>query len=313
MIKLKEDILLAPHTYYKIGGPARFFVDALTLQDMREALRFAVKMKLPYFVLGNGSNILISDKGFPGLVIKSSANNIAIDGSRVTVDAGVSMARAVAATVAAGLIGIEWAIGIPGALGGSVRGNAGCFGGEMKDTVRAVRVYDAAKDEERLMDAKDCKFQYRESIFKHHPELAILSAVLQLSTGGREASQKMIAEFAKKRADSQAIGSKSAGCIFKNILWDSRDIDKLHVLARFPELAVFLASPAIPAAYCIEAAGLKGRRAGDVEISQRHANYFVNLGKATADDVVRLIKITKQEVESKFGLKLQEEIQYIGF
>ncbi len=306
-------VTLAPYTYYKIGGPAKFFIDADRSEDLKQGIELAEEKGLPYVVFGSGSNILISDAGFPGVVIRLRSKQIDITGDRVVADAGVSMAELVAKTVAAGLSGIEWAVGIPGGVGGSVRGNAGCFGGEIKDAIINVCVYDAAADAKRTMTVAECEFGYRDSVFKRRPELIILSAEFQLAEGDSIASQERIRGYAAKRSATQAIGSQSAGCIFKNISWSRPGLDSQKLIERFPGFGRFIGWPGIPAAYCIEAAGLKGRRVGKVEISRRHANYFINLGGATAEEVVMLIGIAKDHVRRKFGLPLEEEIQYIGF
>lgn len=312
-MEIKEHISLAPYTVYKIGGPARYFGEAASAADILQGLDYAKAHGVPVLILGAGSNVLISDRGFSGLVIHIVNGDIKVQGSEVVADAGVSMARLVAIVAARGLTGIEWAIGIPGTVGGSVRGNAGCFGGEMKDVVDTVRVYDQSRGQEFILPADHAEFQYRDSVFKRHPEWIIISAAFALLSGDPARSQELIREYALKRSNTQAIGSKSAGCIFKNVSWGRKDIDKTKLLARFPDFQQFAAASTLPAAYLIDRAGLKGRRIGDIEISEKHANYFVNYGSGTAEEVVMLVAVAKEYVHRLFGISLEEEIQYVGF
>ncbi|MBI2507255.1 MAG: UDP-N-acetylmuramate dehydrogenase [Candidatus Niyogibacteria bacterium] len=276
--------------------------------------------------MGAGSNVLVSDKGFDGLVIKNRANSISVDfGSPQTklyaeaglaapklyAEAGAQMARVVAESVKAGLAGFEWAIGIPGTIGGSVRGNAGCFGSEMKDVIESVEVFDSEASKSYQLKAKSCEFGYRHSIFKHNPDLIILSTTLKLRAGDSKKSQSIIAEYAKKRALSQDIGQKCAGCIFKNVEWSRKDIHKSDLCMRFSELRQFSDKPNIPAAFLIDQLGLKGKQIGGAKISGRHANYFINIGGATAEDVLTLITIAKEKVQNHYGVFLETEIQLL--
>ena len=177
MSDLRHNIILAPYTVYKIGGPARFFAEVRNEREMKEALDFAAKNYATVFILGAGSNILVSDKGFDGLVIHMIGGGLRINGSAVTVDDGIMMPRLAIETAKAGLSGLEWGAGVPGTVGGAVRGNAGCFGGEIKDVVRLVELFDTLNAKRLTLNVSECEFDYRESIFKKHPEWIILSAV----------------------------------------------------------------------------------------------------------------------------------------
>lgn len=287
MVIIRENVPLAPYTYFKIGGPARFFTEAHNEEDLREALAFTHTHGVPFWILGGGSNVLIADEGLPGLVIRSMINDIGIDGEKITCGAGVAMARAVAASVERGLTGFEWAIGIPGTIGGSVRGNAGCFGGELKDVVESVEISDTKDTKHYTLNTKRCNFAYRESIFKHDPSLIILSATLKLKKGDPEESRKLIARYAKERAEKQDIGEQCAGCIFKNPL------------------------PEKPAGRLIDTAGCKGMRVGNAMVSEKHANYFINCGGASSEDVLALAEQVKKRVQEVHGVALQEEIQIL--
>lgn len=286
MVTIRENVPLASYTYFKIGGPARFFCEAKTEEDIRGAITSARRNNAPFWVLGGGSNVLIADEGLPGLVIHARLNGIEFMRSNlVRVGAGAPMARVVAESAEHGLSGFEWAIGIPGTIGGSVRGNAGCFGSEIKDVVESVGIFDTKNTKRYTLNAKRCNFAYRESIFKHDSSLIILSATLQLKKGDPEESKKLIAHYAKERAEKQDIGEQCAGCMFKN------------------------PSPEKPAGLLIDMAGCKGMRVGNAMVSEKHANYFINCGGATAEEVLALAKQVKKRVRDIHGIALHEEIQ----
>lgn len=312
MLQIQENVELAPHTVFKIGGPAGFFCQANSADELKEAIGWAKAKNTKFFILGAGSNVLVSDSGFDGLVIKNQANKIEVRGEMVEAEAGAQMARVVSESVKAGLTGFEWAIGIPGTIGGSVRGNAGCFGSETKDVVESVEVLDSLNARRYTLDAEKCNFSYRHSIFKENPNLIALSAVLKLEKGDPQKSQELIVQYSKKRLTSQDIGAKCAGCIFKNVEWARRDIDKAKLLKRFPELARFSGQKSIPSGFLIDYLGLKGFRIGQAQISQRHANYFINLGGASAEDVLTLISLAKEKVQNRYGTFLEEEIQRLN-
>lgn len=311
-MKIQENVPLAPYTIFKIGGSARFFIEVKNSNELIEALNFARTKNVPFFVLGAGSNILVNDKGFNGLVIRIFGGESKVRSQRLIVDAGVMMASAVSASAKAGFSGFEWGIGIPGTVGGSIRGNAGCFGGEMKDIVESIEIFNTLTAKRRAINPKQCKFAYRDSIFKKYPELIILSVKLKLKKGNPKEIRKKIIEYTRHRAKTQDIGAKCAGCIFKNVSWD-RIPDKKVLLDKFPEFRQFAMKENIPAGFLIDQLGLRGRRVGGAFISPKHANYFINDGTAKADDIVKLISLAKNIVGKNYGIKLEEEIQYVGF
>lgn len=311
-LDIKEHIPLAPYTIYKIGGSARFFVEVTTADDVAEALGFAAERGLPFVIIGAGSNMLVSDHGFDGVAIRMIGGSVRAEGERLACDAGVMMARAVLAAGKAGLSGFEWGIGVPGTIGGSVRGNAGCFGSEMKDVVENIEVFDASHNSKYIIQNSECHFAYRDSIFKKHPEWIILSAVLKLKKGDAVAIQQEVQRFSMERLAKQDIGTSSAGCIFKNIPWTRDDINREEVLGRFPDIGRSGTVSGISAGLLIDRAGLKGIRIGGAVISPKHANFFINEGTASAEDIRGLIKRAKDEVQKKFGILIEEEIQYVG-
>ncbi len=286
---IRSAVPIAPHTYFKIGGPARFFAVATSIDDVREAVAFAQAHALPFVVISGGSNVLVSDNGFPGLVIKMDLRRMFTELHTITAGAGVPMAQVVSESVKQGLAGIEWAIGIPGAVGGSVRGNAGCFGGDVASVLDSAYVLNTETGEVESMPASVCEFGYRDSVFKHHPEFIILEATFRLCSGEKEASQKLVKSYTLERVSKQDIGARCAGCIFKNPSTDT------------------------PAGKLIDQAGLKGYAIGGAQISERHANYFLNTHGATASDIAALAAHAQAVVKERFGIELEPEIQYIGF
>lgn len=313
MIEIKENIPLAPYTIYNIGGPAQFFANVRSAREIEEGITFARDRHIPFFMLGAGSNVLVSDAGYRGLVLRGSGGEIRVDGQLLICDAGVMMARAVFESARAGLTGLEWGIGIPGTIGGSLRGNAGCFGGEIKDVVERVEVFDTHEHATKFLRASQCNFSYRDSLFKKHPEWIILSASFRLARGDSALSHSAIKKISNERTEKQAIGAKSCGCIFKNVSWSRKDIDKKKLLTRFPELTQFRSVEHLPASFLIDSSGLKGRRVGGVHVSRRHANYFINDAGARGEHVLMLISLAKNIVRRKYGIQLEEEIQYVGF
>ena len=310
---MREHVDLKPYTYFKIGGQARYFIEVKHEEELKEALAFAKKKQVPYFVIGAASNILVADSGFPGLVIRMMLRDIVIDGTRVLAGAGVPNAVLVARTVAAGLSGFEWAIGIPGSVGGSVRGNAGCFSGEMKDIVEGVRFFNIKTGKFEEHNNAFCRFSYRESIFKSSPHFVITAVALGLRPGDTELVQRMVRHYTRERAGHQDIGVSSAGCIFKNASWPESEAARRRLISLVPQLMEFSSWPTIPAAFLIDHIGLKGKTIGKASISKKHANFVVNEGGARAEDIVMLIGFIKEYVHRKYDIHLEEEIQYVGF
>jgi len=259
-MNIQENVSLAQYTTFKIGGPAKYFFAAKNTKDLIKAVEFAQEKKLPYFILGGGSNLLVSDKGFARLVIAAENKQLTINNNKIIVDAGVKLSYLIRESIEVGLTGLEWAIGIPGTVGGAVKVNAACFGGNMSDLVKKVK---------KINDI-------------------ILSVELVLEKGDKKESRQLIKEYFKKRKDSQPLNYPSAGCIFKN------------PAGQF-------------AGKLIEECGLKGKQIGQAMISQKHANFIINLGNAHAKDVRKLIQLIKKSVNKDFKINLEEEIEYLGF
>lgn len=308
--RLKLNEPLAKHTNFRLGGPAKFFIEAKTQDELVQAVQLAKQNNVPYFIMGGGSNVLASDEGFDGLVIKMAMREFKIEGETVTADAGVMSAALARATAEAGLAGFEWAIGLPGTVGGAVRGNAGCFGGETKDAVKSVKVLKNGEVTE--MSNADLKFGYRDSAIKWDEDIVILSVQLVLSPGNPIELKQRMQDILAKRQNSQPQGASSAGCIFKNYeIADDADLQRIREKLDIPE--EMIQARRVSAGWIIDQAGLKGKQIGDAQISPEHGNFIVNLGNATASDIMQLISAAKMAVRDRFGIQLMEEVQYLGF
>jgi UDP-N-acetylmuramate dehydrogenase len=314
---VKEKEPLAPYTTYRIGGPADYFFAATTGDEAVRALQTAKKMNLPYFVLGGGSNVLVSDGGFRGLIIKMANRGVTVDGTKVKVEAGTPTAFVALQTTEAGLTGFEWAIGLPGTVGGAVRGNASMYGGETGRTVESVRcVRDGIVEE---LTQEQCGFAYRDSVFKRHPGCVILSAVLALeSSDDIEAGKERLKEILTKKKTQQPIEYPTAGCIFKN--WQPGTPEEIERVRHYLDLGSDEQIPLtqnghVPTGWIIDRAQLKGTKVGGVRIADKHANFFLNEGGGRADDVIGLIAVVKTRIRNLTHsvIQLQEEIEYLGF
>lgn len=308
-LKIQENVLLAPYTSFKIGGPARFFVLIKKPEEISQAFVWAKEKKLPVLILGGGSNVLISDEGWPGLVVKIAIAGFKVGKSKVSVGAGVTTSTVAREASKRGLKGMEWAVGIPGTFGGAIRGNAGAF---RFDTAQVIKTVEVWRDGKIIKLSKDdCGFSYRSSFFKSKfKNDIILSAELEMEQGNPEEVQAQIKYFLDHRDKSQPKQS-SAGCFFKNVaITDKAQILKqIGTDHRLPE--EFIKHKKIPAGWLVEQAGFKGAQVGQAQVSTIHGNFIVNLGGATAKDVLELVKKIKTEVKNKFGIDLEEEVQII--
>ncbi|OGZ57325.1 MAG: UDP-N-acetylenolpyruvoylglucosamine reductase [Candidatus Spechtbacteria bacterium RIFCSPHIGHO2_02_FULL_43_15b] len=312
ILDIQKNVPLSVYTTYKIGGSARFFCDAQNEQEIIEAFAFARRRGLPYFILGGGSNILVSDKGFDGLVIRVRNSGYKMEGEIIEAGVGMDLQNFVDIAIASGLQGIEWASGIPGTLGGAVRGNAGAFGGEMKDIVISIRFMDR-KGNIRVRNNEECKFGYRTSVFKQMPGLVIISATIQLKRGDRKKLLKFSGDTIALRASRHPLEFGSCGSVFKAA--ELKDINPRHFekYPRFKNLIKNDPFPVIPMACFLDEADLKNYRIGGAMVSDKHPNFFVNYDNASANDVVTLISLAKQRILHHFKIVAEEEVQYVGF
>ena len=314
---VKENVKLAKYTTYRIGGPARYFTDVASKEEAREAMEWAKKKKVSHFVLGGGSNVLISDKGYPGLVIFMRNRKIKFEPDHprpketqifAHVDAGVDLQEFVDKVLARGLEGLEWAAGIPGQVGGAICGNAGAFGGELKDAVESV---DAVTLEGKLetFTNKECKFSYRTSIFKEEPGMVIVSCTLRLKPGDKLELLRKAEELRQWRRTRHPLEYPNCGSIFKRVALE--DI-KVGLWERYPDMKNAVRHGQVATAYFIDKCGLKNMRIGGAEVSDKHPNFFVNrTGRASAEDVIMLAGAVRQRVLDKFGIFMEEEPHFL--
>lgn len=287
----KERVLLneplANHTTFKIGGPADLFYVAKTEEELVGAIGVVREVGVPYFILGGGSNVLAGDKGFKGMVIKCKMLNVKCkmfkEKALIIVGAGVPLSVVVDESLNNSLTGLEFAAGIPGTVGGAVRGNAGAWRKSIGDIVSRVRII-TEDGQIKWLEKKECDFDYRTSRFKKSEEI-IVEVELEMNKGDKQKIKEQVRENLEKRSSQPK--ESSAGCIFVNPKPSS-------------------------AGELIERCGLKGVKIRQAQISEKHANFIINFGGAKAEDVVTLIDLIKNKVKEKFNLDLKEEIVRIG-
>lgn len=306
---IKENIPLSEHTTFKIGGKARYFFEAKNKEDLIEAVKLAKKFKLPFFVLGGGSNILFSDKGFKGLVIKMKMHNMEINNDEIFAEAGVKMSDLIKLFQEKSFKGFEWAAGIPGTIGGAIFGNAQAFRERMSDIVKKVEALDIKTLKIKEFRNDQCRFETKSSIFKKNKNLIILSAVLKLENGNKKEINEIIKEHLDYRKKYHPVNFPSAGSVFIN---PNKKIKNKKIIKNYPKIEEFNNKGIIHVGYLIEECGLKGKKIGNAEISNKHGNFIVNLGGAKSKNVLDLIKLIKQKVKNNFGVSLKEEIQIIS-
>ncbi len=306
--EVKENISLSPFTTFKVGGAAKYFFIAENKTDLVLAIKKARGNNIPFFVLGGGSNTLISDQGYEGIVIKLKFSSLIFQDSVVEAEAGLNLKKLVKLTSERGFSGLEWAEGIPGSVGGAIYGNTGAFNVFMKDSIKQVEVLNIETLEIENFSVKQCQFSLKDSIFKKNSsKMIILSAIFKLQKGNKKEIVKKTKKYADYRKRNHPLEYPSAGCIFKNIDYNKIKNDL------FPELEKFKDNKFIPAGFLIEKAGLKGKKVGGAQVSEKHANFIINLGNAKSNDILNLVNLIKAEVKSKFGINIKEELQYVGF
>lgn len=288
----------------KIGGPAKYFFEAKKSKDLIAAVKTAKKKEIPIFVFGGGTKLLVSDKGFNGLAIKIKNSKFRIQKNRITSEAGVSLSQLVAASIKHGLAGLEWAIKIPGTIGGAIHGNSGAFGSSTSKIVKSVTTLNPDTLKIKKYSSKQCRFNYRESIFKKNNDI-IISAELRLEEGDVKKSFEMMKEYLKRRKE-RIPTHPSSGSIFKNIKFE--DLNK-KIRKLIPEEKI--KGGMVPAGYLIEECGLKGKKSDGAKISEKQANIIVNFRHAKEKNVSELINLAKKKVKKKFGVNLKEEIIYV--
>ena len=285
--KIQKDEPMKKHTTFRIGGPADYFIMPSNEKELAEAVRVCRKFLIPIYIVGNGSNLLVGDKGFRGAIIQlyKSMGTFQVEGNQITAQAGCSLAQIANAALDAALTGFEFAAGIPGTLGGAVVMNAGAYGGEMKDVLESVTFLDSDLTE-RTLPAAELALGYRTSLFEQHPDWCVLSATVRLQPGDSAAILAEMQDYLQRRKDKQPIEWPSAGSTFKR-----------------PQGAF--------AGKLIEDCGLRGFTVGGAQISEKHCGFVINRGGATCADVVSLTNQVKAIVLQKTGYTLEREIRVV--
>ena len=282
-----KDEPMAAHTTFRIGGPADYFAMPSSAEEIRRIAALCREKRIPYYIIGNGSNLLVGDRGFRGVIIQIFKNmrEIRIDGGTVTAQAGALLSRVAAAAYEAELTGFEFASGIPGTLGGAVRMNAGAYGGEMRQVLKNAQVL-TTEGKVITIPAEDMKMGYRTSIVSKM-DYVVLGAQLTLGKGVKEEIRARMDELKEKRVSKQPLEFGSAGSTFKR-----------------PE-GYF-------AGKLIEDAGLRGFRIGNAQVSEKHCGFVINRGGATAAQVRELMDYIIRRVEETSGVRLEPEVKKIG-
>lgn len=282
---IRQNEPLKNHCTFRVGGPADFFYELTNIEEIPELITFAEENSIPYHIIGRGTNVLFTDKGFRGLIIKNLSNEFRVDGEEISANSGVLLSQIIRLGIDNDLCGLEPLYGLPGTIGGAVWGNVGIPGTEMKQFVKKVVLFNAS-DGVREIPAQEISFQYRKTSLQNAPDI-IMHVVLRLQKGLQKASKELMKKIDEIRRGKQPIGY-TAGSFFKN------------------------PSPEKPAGWLIDQAGLKGTRIGDAEISAKHANFFMNTGHATALQILELAELAKIKVKEKFSIDLEMEVKIIG-
>ena len=286
--KVKENVLLAPYTSARIGGPADIFITADSAAELARIVKLLWKQEMPFAILGGGSNVLVSDKGIRGVVVLNRAKAIRFhsgDQPSVTVESGVVFSNLANRCASKGFGGIEWAATVPGTIGGAVYGNAGAFGGDMTGNLMCADLLTI--DGRQQYSVEQMAYGYRTSVLKRgEVKAVVLAAQLSLKNSTKEEATVNIQQFGAHRKATQPPGA-SMGSMFKNPNGDY-------------------------AGRLIETAGLKGIRVGNAEVSQLHGNFFINRGATKAEDIRTLVELVQRTVKEKFDAELELEIEFLG-
>jgi UDP-N-acetylmuramate dehydrogenase len=305
-LTISSDTPLARYTRFGIGGPADLYAETASVDAFVAALEAARSSGIPVMVIGGGTNLIVADGGFRGIVLRYRAESLTAHGNRVVADAGAVLQDLVDFAIERGLQGMETLSGIPGSVGAAIYGNAGAYGHSISERVTGVRFYDGR--EVRVFNNAACEFHYRESIFKRCKEWIIFSTELAFEPADAAAMRKTADDILKVRNAKFPVTMKCAGSIFKNLLWNDLPPE---VAAEVPASSV--REGKVPAAWFLEQAGARGLRRGDIHVADYHANLIYNVGAGTAADLCWMIEDLKRRVRDRFGIELEEEVQYVGW
>lgn len=290
-LQIKENVELAKYTSFRVGGPGRYFVGAKTLDDIIQAVAFAKQNKLPIFVLGGGTNLLISDIGFPGLVIKNQVKGLELEDGLLVASTGVVLPEIHNFANSKGLVGFEKLATVPGTLGGALYNNAHWSDDLLSNYVQWVDVL--IDDNIVRIKGSELEFAYDTSIFKTKGLIALQAGFL-LPEGDTTASKVQFLQYIKSRTETQPYGTLNSGCMFQNV-----------------QQNLGPGNHGTSAGYLIDQVGLKGARVGQAEISSKHGNFFLNNGGASSKDILELAELCRAKVKEKYGVELEYEIKII--
>ena len=276
------------HTTYKVGGTVKAIVYPENIEKLSELLSFLKKDRIKHMIIGRGSNLIFSSKYYDGVLISlDKLNNYSINGNTVSAEAGVSIVMLALATAKENLSGLEFAAGIPGTIGGGVAMNAGAYKSDFANIVQSVKYLDET-NEIKTINVNDIKYGYRDSIFKHNKNMIVIEATMKLESKPYEEIKEIIDDRKKRRLETQPLEYPSAGSVFRN-----------------PEEA--------PAGKLIEDIGLKGYQIGGAKVSEKHANFIINAGDATGEDIYNLINYIKEKVKEEYNIDLILEQEPVNF
>jgi UDP-N-acetylmuramate dehydrogenase len=299
--KVKANESLAKHNTFKIGGLARYFVIVTETDKLVELLGYLLGEDIKYFILGDGSNVLLPDE-YDGVVIKIKNKTLEIKDNSIIADAGVQLSKVISLVAQNELTGMEWGIGIPGSIGGAVRGNAGAYGSDISESVFKVEIL---RDGEVIeLKNNNCEFNYRESIFKSNNDV-ILRAYFKLEKGDKNKIMQKMQEYSNQRT-CRVTANPTCGCFFKNIKLEDYKGDKSILEPKFIERGK------VPAGWLIEKSDCANIDLNKVKVSDRHSNIIENKGEATQADILNLVEDIKTKVYNKFGVELQPEVEIVN-
>ncbi len=303
--KVCENEPFALHTTLGIGGPIKIFLDVQEQEQLIESVKLAIATNTPYLIIGKGSNLLISDSGFEGLVIKNSVKGIAQDGNNLTVKSGTVLQDLVNYAIEHSLAGMNKMSGIPGTVGGAVYGDAGAYGNSIRDYLASVQAFDG--NNVITLSKEECGFGYRESNFKKNKYLILEILFTGLPNANAKELKKEALEIIEKRTAKYPPDTKCPGSFFKNVVAENLSPEQLKKMEQF-------VTPfgKIPAGALIEAVGGKGDQIGGIKILENHGNTFANINNGTAEDFYNLAKKYYLKVKEQFGVELEPEVQLIN-
>ena len=313
---IKTDYSLAPLTTFKIGGPAKYYLETKDVEELQKVIKFCQDNDIDFKVIGGGSNLLVNDLGYQGLIIKYINRNIDLVDDVFKVGSGVILLNFINHSLEKGYAGQESLAGIPGTIGGAIYGNAGAYGQAIGDLIKSVKIIDEDGNI-KILSQEECNFNYRQSVFSLL-KCIILDAEIVLKNKDNQEAKEIANHNIMIRAEKHPLNMPNSGSWFKNIALTNEVKEKLsqtlsEVEGKDFDLSKFEKYQKIPAAFLIESAGLKGYQIGGAQMSEKHANFLVNKDNASAQDVVNLSNYVKEQVKEKYDIELEEEVQYIGF